>query len=63
MCIRDRELGEVTVARRNQHAEVFAMAQHYDNDAELSAAARSWLDEREQEFARPRGRASRYAPY
>ena len=51
------------MARRAQHAEVFAMAQHYDNDAEQGAAVRNWLDEHEQEFARPRGRASRYAPY
>ena len=56
------ELGEATVARRAQHAEVFAMAQHYDNDAEQGAAVRNWLEEHEPEFARPRGRASRYAP-
>ena len=40
-----------------------AMAWGYNNDAELGAAVRNWLDEHEQEFARPRGRASRYAPY
>ena len=51
------------MARHVQHAEVFAMAQHYDNDAELGAAVRNWLDEHAQESARPRGRASRYAPY
>ena len=55
------ELGEATVARRAQHAEVFAMAQHYDNDVELGAAIRNWLEE--QEIARPRGRSWRYTPY
>ena len=49
------------MARRAQHAEVFAMAQHYDNDVELGAAVRNWLDE--QELARPRGCAPRYTPY
>ena len=49
------------MARRAQHAEVFAMAQHYDNDVELGAAVRNWLEE--QEIARPRGRSWRYTPY
>ena len=35
----------------------------YNNDAELGAAVRTWLSEHEEDFSRPRRRASRYAPY
>ena len=34
-----------------------------NSDAELGAAVRTWLSEREEDFSRPRRHASRYAPY
>ena len=55
------ELGEAIW--RTRHSIVSAMARDYNNDVELGAAVRNWLGQHEQEFARPRGRASRYAPY
>ena len=48
---------------RAWHRIISAMARGYNNDAELGAAVRNWLGGHEQELARPRGRASRYAPY
>ena len=42
---------------------ISAMTRYYSNDAELGTAVRTWLSEHEEEFNRPRRRASRYAPY
>ena len=48
---------------RVRHDLISAMTRYYSNDAELGTAVRTWLNEHEEEFNRPRRRASRYAPY
>ena len=48
---------------RVRHDLISAMTRYYSNDTELGTAVRAWLNEHEEEFSRPRRRASPYAPY